>query len=1629
MLKFKKGGSSAQSPVRTPDTLTTNDTVEVLVAIGEGPCKGPVGGPKGTYADDTPLVDSEGHPNVQSFAMQYWPGSSLGHSVVMELGGFANPINIGQVLAKDVPITRTGLTKGIDAADFRIVVQQLFTSNDKGTALADLALKFEIKKTTESTWHPAWVTEVSDDFSTPPDPDGQDAYYQSFGTGLVDEAIGKIILAQNVVVADGTPTTPPTDVTTTVISSDGATIWNWGGTAWTSQAVEAPSGSNYQTANNGRRIYFGETFPTDQRTGDIFYTRNNTMFIVWDGNTWVDGYQFADSSTPISQADGVWRTAHKVSSNTAKDFRVFLEPDANAEYQFRVTKLSADSSTTDGQELVSVVQWESIGEIKRSPMTFQNVAMARIIGKASDQFSSFPNWSFDFEGRIVKVPSNYNAVERTYSGVWDGTYKLEYTNNTAFIFQDFVENETYGLSSIYPHVVNKWQIYDWGVHNDVLVDRPDGSQRPRWTFNDFIATARDAKEMAQYIAGSAGARYVDDGNGIVNVIVDRDEDPVALFIPENVGEDGFSYSYTERLTRPNEVIVNFVNPDLNYQEDKRVITDDDDIEAYGRISEDFIAVGCNDVDEAIARARRRLIGGLTEKEMVTFTVNRKGRFLSEWDVILCADPAMGRGATGRIRSVMSPTSASLRDPLTFEASIIYWATFETPGDPFETHRVRITNSPGTTSLLTFATALPTDLPPHASFVVEAEGLLGYPKPYRVTSISDESGNGEVIRITALELNRNKWTYIDTGVDLGTINYGTLNNTPEPPTDPVIRIETRKKGIVTYKTLILSWTKSPSPTVRRYKVYAQHAGAGMPMVDTGDTEIEIEGIDEARYDFSIVAVSMIGKESKPLTISFNGSGVANLFSPTNLRLAGGGTIFNTLSPVLLWDAAQADPNLHHYEVTVGEDERVVDVGQALTWTYDIALNRTDHAGVAQRELDISVCAVDAAGNKSLPAEITITNPAPAKPAGLRWVVDGDGLVISWNPVLNQPDFGGTRIYVQTTAGVAVTPGNLKFEGPGVQARFPVITAATYHVLVGHYDLYDPTETVFSDTEFSQDIDQTVKELIDGLTGVVEDFEELQTRADEIIADNLVILEQQEVIAEDIISARLSTIEEITERERMVYLEGEPLGSVVKNTVTVQDDLVETIDLIGVKTSDGGAFILDTNTVQVGGGKSMAERFTLMEAETTKAYAYVDTKSKVAADATSAVASTVTTLSSNFDNHVSYIKNEVSTVSTAVSTETKNRTDQASSFASNLSTISNNLTTYADAQTATATELHLLGAKNSSGTAFILDNNKVMVGASETMAQRLATTEAKFNGTVSSALLSTITATASEANAALTSVNLMGAKTSDGTGFILDYNNIKVSPTETMAEKISSVQAAIPSNASIDARADTRISASITAGGPIASLITGVETTANGASAQAILAFNTANGNTAYVSVLTAVSGKITGMRLNGSEGNVSFLASTFEIVDPSGGNPIVPFYYSGGVTRLRGTVLAEKLVVGAATRRANYSSSSSQGVGTSLVEVGKHTYTALGGAVKIDIMLGLTAVSNTSVEIIVKRDGSVIDAFNSYLPGPHNHSLPYWSTYDESSGNHDYSVEVRTIGSGATDMTKFVCRIFVTESLA
>lgn len=447
----------------------------------------------------------------------------------------------------------------------------------------------------------------------------------------------------------------------------------------------------------------------------------------------------------------------KTTSGYVKEFRIPVPRLENDDWLIRVTKLSPDNSTTE----VVNLSWESFQSTTLGNRTFPDTAVVHGLGTANGQFSSIPDFAGIYDGLVIRVPSNYNSDLRTYdeSTPWTGAFKFAWTNNPVWILYDLIVNTRYGLAKHRRYVdANRFSFYQAAKWCDQAVPVPGGGTRPRYTFNAVLTEPRQAMEMLQYVAGSFNGLIWDDLQGQVHLRVDKDDPAVMLFSPENVTESGFEYSFSDLSSRANDISVGFINPDLDWNEDRRripnITTSEAHIEKYGRVPLDFIAVGCTNLHEALAKAQVRLISSLSETTTVSFTTTRQGAMLALYDTILVADPLMGWSQPGRLTSYDNQW-LNFRDPIFIETMGEYLVNLQTVTGLVE---VRVQpESTGHVQRFQLLEMLPENIPSYTVFTIKGtESLFGYPKPFRVLAIEEVDGSPYQYRITGVEINRNKY---------------------------------------------------------------------------------------------------------------------------------------------------------------------------------------------------------------------------------------------------------------------------------------------------------------------------------------------------------------------------------------------------------------------------------------------------------------------------------------------------------------------------------------------------------------------------------------------------------------------------------------------------------------------------------------------------------------------------------------------------------------------------------------------------------------------------------------------------------------------------------------------------------
>lgn len=221
----------------------------------------------------------------------------------------------------------------------------------------------------------------------------------------------------------------------------------------------------------------------DTKNGDINGYR---VEYVIELNTDGAGYQ-----TVLSTAfDG------KTTQRYTRSHRIEL-PRARQGWTVRVRRVTpnANSNTISDRTVV-----DTVTEIVDAKLRYPMSALVGIKIDAS-QFQSIPTRAYHVRGRIIRVPSNYHPDLRRYDGVWDGTFKLAWTNNPAWVFYDLISNDRYGLGTRVPAGwLDKWGLYQIGRYCDEMVDDGFGGKEPRFTCNVYLQQAADAYRVVQDFA-------------------------------------------------------------------------------------------------------------------------------------------------------------------------------------------------------------------------------------------------------------------------------------------------------------------------------------------------------------------------------------------------------------------------------------------------------------------------------------------------------------------------------------------------------------------------------------------------------------------------------------------------------------------------------------------------------------------------------------------------------------------------------------------------------------------------------------------------------------------------------------------------------------------------------------------------------------------------------------------------------------------------------------------------------------------------------------------------------------------------------------------------------------------------
>ena len=674
----------------------------------------------------------------------------------------------------------------------------------------------------------------------------------------------------------------------------------------------------------------------------------------------------------------------KTTSKYERTYRIELT--GSAPWDIRVRRITADSTSTALQDKTF---WESYTEIIDAKLRYPNSAIVGIKIDAS-QFSNIPTRAYDMKLLKVKVPTNYDPVTRAYTGIWNGTFKVEWTDNPAWCFYDLLTNDRYGLGGLIDDSqIDKWAMYAVGRYCDELVPDGFGSTEPRFVCNIYMQTRNDAYRVIQDFASIfRGMVYWQ--SGALTVSQDAPADPVYLYTPGNVIDGVFNYQGSSAKTRHTVAMVTWNDPDDFYRQKVEYVEDTAGIARYGVVQADLTAIGCTSRGQANRVGRWLLYSEQSESEVVAFKTGIEGATCRPGQIIAVSDPV--RGGTRRGGRVVAATTTQI----TVDGDFTLPDTGHTMSVILPTGAVeKRAVASFTGRVVTLATALSTAPAAGSVWVLESPNLQS--QLFRVVSaVEAEDG----IEINALAHNPGKYLSIEQGMKLQPRQISGLGLVPAAPENIVIT-ETLYESSAEVKTQIsVSWDNVTGAT--SYLVsYKRDDGNFINLTETASASVELRDAVEGQYTFSVVAVNAVGKKSATSTKTQNILG----------RSAPPADVDNfSLMPMsgmayLSWDKA-AD-----LDVLVGGTVRIRWTPKITGQDWNEAVDILPAMSGNQRNAQAPLLAgtylarfVDSSGNSSLNPSLIVTDTA---------AIMGFNVI---DTLVEEPSFAGAKTDVEYSSAV-------------------------------------------------------------------------------------------------------------------------------------------------------------------------------------------------------------------------------------------------------------------------------------------------------------------------------------------------------------------------------------------------------------------------------------------------------------------------------------------------------------------------------------------------------------------------------------------------------------------------------------
>lgn len=292
-------------------------------------------------------------------------------------------------------------------------------------------------------------------------------------------------------------------------------------------------------------------------------------------------------------------------------------------YEFRIRRIAEES---DSDKIVENVVLSDVNEIRTEDISYRNTAHYGVSIRLTDQLSSIPQISGLVKG--IRV-GHYDMNGTKTSTVWSA--------NPAWIVIDLLTNKRYGgglpVSNIdWPRFV------EWAAHNVAK-----GIE-----FNGMFTDTRTVWDCVQDVMRVTGAQIVRSGTKYT-VIVEKEEEPTAMFNNSNIIEDSMSINWLPADSRANVIEVRFYDEAEGYKARTiRVVDYDALARGVPERPVSVLAKGITNIDKAYFYANVILARNKYTKQTITFDAHHDAITSVVGDVIYVQHDMPQWGFGGRL---------------------------------------------------------------------------------------------------------------------------------------------------------------------------------------------------------------------------------------------------------------------------------------------------------------------------------------------------------------------------------------------------------------------------------------------------------------------------------------------------------------------------------------------------------------------------------------------------------------------------------------------------------------------------------------------------------------------------------------------------------------------------------------------------------------------------------------------------------------------------------------------------------------------------------------------------------------------------------------------------------------------